>query len=121
MAEKDVVFWLESSVRALRRELNQASHALQRLQADNSNARLQPQRNMVFVAKTTSSITALSGSTAGTGTVDIYKRIPSDDSLEKIGPQQTVYSCVSTSIDTDKWVMVQQDAVGDWWVTVEDC
>ena len=121
MADKDVVFWLESSVRALRKELDQAKHVLRRIEADRGNARLQPQRNMVFVAKTTSTITALSGSTAGTGTADIYKRIPSDDSLEKIGPQQTVYSCVSTSIDTDKWVMVQQDAAGDWWVTVEDC
>jgi len=121
MAEDSPVLWLESAVIQLREELQQANHALMRVKAEVHASSLQPQRNMFFVAKTTSTITAMSGSTVGKGTVDIYRRGTSDDGLMTIGPSYTVYNAVATSISSGLWVMIQQDAGGDWWITVEDC
>ena len=91
------VLWLGSAVDQLRNELRKVKHTLHRLQADTSNARLQPQRNMFFMAKTVSTITAMSGDTVGTGEVDIYRRGTSDY-VTKIGPQYKVYNAVATSI-----------------------
>jgi len=121
MAADSPVLWLESAVIQLREELQQANHALMRVQGEVQASQRQPQRNMFFVAKTTSTISALSGSTAGSGTVDIYKRTTTADELMVIGPSYKVYNAVATSIDTSTWVMIHQDAGGDWWITVEDC
>ena len=121
MADEDRgVILSEVAVQQIQQLRSEVAFALQQVQGS-AHPGFQVQRNMVFIAKTTSEITALSGSTAGTGTVDIYERRSSDDELIAIGPEQTVFNCVATSIATDSWVMIQQDAGGDWWVTVEDC
>ena len=121
MADSDVVFWQKTAIEQLRREFQQMQFALRRLQADAGQTSRQVQRNMFFIAKTTSEITAKAAGVVGTGTVDTYRRSTTDDTRQKIGPSLTVFNDVETSIASGTDVGIHQDAGGDWWVTVEDC
>jgi hypothetical protein len=121
MADKDVVFWIEASVRELRAELAQAKHMLRRLEEDLIGLQNSPPVVPTYVGQVTEEITALADGVAGRGKVDLYQRRGNDELVPMGTEVQDVYNCVSTAVAENAWVMVQQDATGDWWVTVEDC
>lgn len=73
------------------------------------------------VCKTTSTITARSGTTVGSGTVDFYQRVGT--TLTATGLSTTVYSYSSTTggVASGQYGWAQQDEVGDWWLISVDC
>ncbi len=62
-----------------------------------------------FVGVATTAITARSGSTLGTGTVEVYST--SDGTMAATGVTQTVYN-LDTAISSGKRVAVQPDSFG---------
>ncbi len=73
------------------------------------------------VVKTSSTITARSGTTVGSGTVDFYERVGS--TLTATGLSDTVYSYSSTTggIPSGTYGFAQRDRTGDWWLISVDC
>lgn len=71
------------------------------------------------LGKAVGSITALSGTTPGTGTVDFWW-INGSGTLEATGQSETV-SNVDTAISSGKYVWVQQDSFGAWFVSPMQC
>lgn len=70
------------------------------------------------LGKSNGTITAGSTNTFGTGNVLFYYRDGSTPTLT--GQSETVYN-VSNSISTDKWVWVQKDKFGTWFVAPLEC
>lgn len=72
------------------------------------------------LAYTSSTITARSGTTPGTGTVTPQRYDGS--SLASDGQDLTVYSfSASASIASGKYCWIEQDPGGYWWVTAAEC
>lgn len=72
------------------------------------------------VAYTTSSITARSGTTAGSGTATL--QFLSSTTITTTGiPDVTAYSYSATAIASGKYCWVQQDTNGTWWVISVEC
>lgn len=65
-----------------------------------------------------SGITAISGSTPGSGTVTLYGFDGS--SLSSRALDVTCYN-MAGAVDADTWLLVTQDIFGRWWVVVENC
>lgn len=73
-----------------------------------------------YVGKTgPDGITAVSGDTAGTGTVTIHQAVGADDEdlvlTQVVGFDKTVYN-IGGVIDPDELVQVSRDKYGRWWV-----
>jgi hypothetical protein len=114
--------WAASLVRFIRRNaINPiASPGLDVTQtADGTTIRLRNTPNR-FVAKTSGGITARSGTTPGTGSVQVYdfdgSALASDGSATV-----TVYSFSGTAIDASKYCWIEQDPDGTWWITAVEC
>jgi hypothetical protein len=76
-----------------------------------------------YVAKTTSTISASNGTTAGSGTVEFYTLDISTATLFDTGCTDTVYlwSTAVGGIPSGKWCWVEQDMAGAWWVISAEC
>ena len=66
--------------------------------------------------KTGGTITGLTGTTPGTGSVTLYTL--SGGTLSA-GSTVTVYNISSATIASGTWVLVNRDTLGNWWITVE--
>jgi hypothetical protein len=79
------------------------------------------------VAMTTSEISALSGTTPGSGMMQRYRL--EGGTLVALGSPVQVYSSVRVAVESGKWIQAKKiagrDAEGqttsNWWVDVEDC
>ena len=73
-----------------------------------------------MLAKTSSAISARSGTTAGTGTVT--PQYLNGTTLGDDGQDLTVYFfSASASIDSGKYCWIEQDRAGVWWITAVEC
>lgn len=73
-----------------------------------------------FVAKATSTISARSSSTPGSGTADLYYK-NSSGTLVSFATGKTVYNWTATPLSSGDWILVETDAFGTPWVTNKDC
>lgn len=74
-----------------------------------------------YVAKTTSSITARSGTTPGQGTVDLYEK-NSDGEYVAFLEGETIYNSTSQTAASDAWIQVKADVrTADLLWDVADC
>jgi hypothetical protein len=72
------------------------------------------------VARTSSTITARSGTTLGSGTATLYDC--SGGTLTATSISETVYNLSTTSIATSRYIMIQREYItGLWLVVYEDC
>jgi len=72
------------------------------------------------IAQTSSTITARSGTTLGSGTATLYDC--SGGTLTATSISETVYNLSTTSIATSRYVMIQREYItGLWLVVYEDC
>jgi hypothetical protein len=80
-----------------------------------------------YVAKSTSSITALVGLTPGSGTVNLYRLDATTGTLVTLNDDSgaaisfTVRNMVTTAVDSATWLFISEDVFGTLWVTVENC
>ena len=76
-----------------------------------------------YVGITTSTITARSGTTPGSGTVELYLYSTPNDDLEDTGQEVTVRSFSSTTggIPTSTYCFVEDDLDNNFWITSVDC
>lgn len=72
-----------------------------------------------FVAQVTSTISARSGSTVGSGA--IQPKYLSGTTISNWGSTVTAKNFAASSIAADTYVFAQQDEKGTIWVTAEDC
>lgn len=80
-----------------------------------------PGKYVGYPAITTSSISARSGATPGSGTVTLYL-LSTAGALTATGTTSvTVYSYASTAISSGKYCWVVQDPNGEWWVISVEC
>lgn len=118
--------------RLLAAHLKEIVRRLDRLEGVRSSGRVQVRRGaggplqVAYVEGVTRSlgkaggaITALSGTTPGTGTVDFWWK-NSSGTLEATGQSETVFN-VDTAISSGKYVWVEQDSFGDWYVSPMQC
>lgn len=71
-----------------------------------------------IVGKTSTAITALSGSTPGSGSVTVYSFDGS--TIASTSTDVTVYNNMTTAVDTGKWCQCKR--VGAYlWIDVVDC
>jgi hypothetical protein len=75
-----------------------------------------------YICKVTTTITPLSGNTAGKGTGEVYQLLdyPVNPTLTvveglKPGDEQTIYT-TGAGNDTGEWVQIAKDKFGRWWV-----
>lgn len=80
-----------------------------------------PARYVGYPAITTSSISARSGSTPGSGTVTLYLLDTSQALAATSTTGVTVYSYSSAAISSGKYCWVVQDPNGEWWVISVEC
>lgn len=74
----------------------------------------------MLLAKTSSSIGARSGTTAGSGTAT--PQYLSGTTLGDDGQDLTVYSfSAAAAIDSGKYCWIAQDRAGTWWVIAVEC
>lgn len=77
------------------------------------------QARYMFVAKTTSTITARSNDTPGQGTAEIYRK--GSTTLERVSTSdETIYSLWDSTRESDAYVLVEQDADGTWWAITDE-
>lgn len=76
-----------------------------------------------FLGYFPSGCTALSGSTPGTGTANLYRRNTSDGTLEALlltdgetANTRTVYNASGTAVSSSAYSPVWRDKLGTWWV-----
>lgn len=70
-----------------------------------------------IAAKTTSAISALSGTTPGSGTADLKYGTSTLATAESV----TIRNIYESTILTDTWVTVSRDLLGDYWVLGANC
>lgn len=70
-------------------------------------------------AKTTSEISARSGTTVGTGTADIYRIDDEDELIE--AEEIDVVNIFGATIATGLWIQVARDSRGRWQVVSVEC
>lgn len=96
-------------------EDNTADNILRGRSADGSSAK-------VWAGKADASgISARSGTTPGSGTVALYIRNTSTNTLEATGDSETVYNISATAVGADAYVIIAYDAEEVPWVIVESC
>lgn len=71
------------------------------------------------LAKTTSTISARSGTTPGSGTATVWERNASGvleavEFTDLVG--MTIYNAATATVATDKYAVINRDRKGDWWV-----
>jgi hypothetical protein len=71
------------------------------------------------LCKSTSSITASSGTTPGTGTVDFYW-LNASNVVEATGQSETVWH-MGPLISSGKYCWAQKDQFGEWWAAALEC
>lgn len=71
-----------------------------------------------WVGKATTAITARSGATPGSGTAEIYDA--RSGTLTATGATKTVLNA-GAAISSGKYVRMDQDGFGIWWVDPEEC
>ena len=71
-----------------------------------------------YIGKATTSITARSGTTPGSGTVEIYDG--GSGTLTATGVTKTAKNA-GTIISSGKWVRIDLDGFGVWWASPEEC
>lgn len=71
-----------------------------------------------WVGKTTTTITALSGTTPGSGTVELYNL--SNGTLNDQGISLTLYN-LGSSIASGSWVLLQRDPISGNFLTKGKC
>lgn len=73
------------------------------------------------LAQTSTTITARSGTTAGTGTV-AFASITASTAAIAVGSQtQSVFNFSANSLASGKYCWVEQDPDGNWWVVSIEC
>jgi len=81
--------------------------------------------NRMYVAKTTTTITARSGTTPGAGTVAIYYAAAAGLVAYKDAAAADVTVAVKnvfgSSIASGTWVIIGEDLAGTFWIVSEDC
>jgi hypothetical protein len=70
------------------------------------------------LGKASTAITAMAGTTFGTGTVDFYYNVSGTATVT--GQSESVLN-TDTAISSGKWVWVEQDMAGDWFVSPMQC
>ena len=111
-----------ASIAKLAADHERRSHMVRNLQARLAEFSSTPAAGVTFYpGKTTSEITALSSSTPGSGTADIYARNTSSNTLAQVGSEsETIYN-IGGTIESGEWCLFNRDAYGDWWVVVVPC
>lgn len=71
-----------------------------------------------YIGKATTSITARSGTTPGSGTVEIYDG--GSGTLTATGATKTAKNA-GTIISSGKWVRIDLDGFGVWWADPQEC
>ena len=108
-----------SSIAKLAADHERLQHMVRNLQARLQEVTSSPAAGVtMYPGKTYSEITALSSSTPGTGTADIYARDTGTGELSQVGSEsETIYN-VGGSVEAGQWCVCSRDAYGDWWLVV---
>lgn len=122
----------EKGDRLMAAHMTEIVRRLDRLEGVRTSGRLQSRRGvrgpleLAYVEGVTSSlcvtngaITARSGTTPGTGSVDFYWR-NSSGALEATGQSEAVYN-PGIAISSGKYAWAQMDSFGDWYVAPLEC
>ena len=104
----DYIDWLKSELARLAQLLNQLGGGYP--QSGGSGT--------FMVGKANGAISARSGTTPGSGTVDIYDA--SSGTLTDTGDDLSVKN-LGAAIATGKYVGVEKDKYGVWWVAPQEC
>jgi hypothetical protein len=114
MAEKAYAFRSEADAEQAKR-----AGAARRPFGVRSEVQAAPLAQMA-IAQTSSTITARSGTTLGSGTATLYDC--TSGTLTATSISETVYNLSTTSISTSTYVMIQREYItGLWLVVYEDC
>jgi len=115
----------EQTIRKLQADHQRLQNQLVDLQARVVHANREALREDVYIAKTTTSISAItttnSTAVAGSGTAEIYALHVSDANSVKprrVSPPMTVtaYSMLSDSVSADQWVVLRRDYESGEWI-----
>lgn len=79
-----------------------------------------------YLCKATSNFAAISGTTPGTGSADLYwydgtNLAPTGESMSDLVSASTTTMTSGNSIDSGMWCFVFQDAFGTWHIAPNDC
>ena len=74
----------------------------------------------MYVAKTTSTITAMSADTPGTGTVKLAK-LKTDGDIDAFSDGDQVVNNIGGAVDSSTYCLIAQDTFGSWWLVVVPC
>ena len=115
----------EQRVKKLQRDHQRLAYQVrnlhEQLTAQRKSAAAAPQ---LYCGKTTSTVTALSSSTPGTGTAKIYNVNGATGDLQQISPAGdssiTVHN-IGGQVDNDTYAIFGRDAWGTWWLLVVPC
>jgi hypothetical protein len=85
------------------------------------HASLGPAQTGIVIGKTDDSgITAISGTTVGSGKVEIHRMAVGSTTLIASGTTVTCYNMAGV-VDPEEYVAMVRDAYGRFWVVVENC
>jgi hypothetical protein len=110
----DALQQLRADHERLRLEVQQLQHQVRALSAGDDVGELE-------IGKTDGSgISALSGTTPGSGTVTLYRKPAGETDLVSTGYTVTCYN-MAGAVDASEWVAMIRDRFGRFWVVVEKC
>ena len=112
----------EQSVKKLQRDHQRLAYQVrnlhEQLTAQRKSAAAAPQ---LYCGKTTSTVTALSSSTPGTGTAKIYNVNGATGDLQQVTPSSVTVHNIGGQVDNDTYAIFGRDAWGTWWLLVVPC
>lgn len=110
------------SIEKIAADHRRLSHMVRNLQARLDEFGSYPAAGVtLFPGKTSSEVTALSSSTPGTGTADIYARNTGTDELSQVGSESETVFNIGGLVASGQWCLFARDAYGDWWLVVVPC
>jgi len=112
----------EQSVKKLQRDHQRLAYQVrnlhEQLTAQQQRVAAAPQ---LYCGKTTSTVTALSSSTPGTGTAKIYNVNGATGDLQQVTPSSVTVHNIGGQVDNDTYAIFGRDAWGTWWLLVVPC
>ena len=110
------------AVRKIQRDHERLAYAPVAPVAAVPNRRLAPAGPVaqMYVAKTTSTITAMSDDAPGSGTAKLAK-LKSDGDLDAFSDGDLVVNNIGGAVDSSTYCLVSQDTFGSWWLVVVPC
>ena len=110
------------SVKKLQRDHQRLSYQVrnlhEQLTAQRKSAAAAPQ---LYCGKTTSTVTALSSSTPGSGTAKIYNINGATGDLQQVTPSSVTVHNIGGQVADDTYAIFGRDAWGTWWLLVVPC